>query len=258
MSKKMQPKQSALLLAALIAVVTAVIAAVMVWPVLSQRTPQPDLSESVTGKPAASEPAETAPAGESQAAAPTLDQTDYNLGYGLKITDSGQYSGMYVEDGTNEIVSDVMMLVIRNDGEKDVQLAEITALCGGEEYRFTLTNLAAGERAVLLEQERKAAAALSSAVLDNCVLFSEPMGLCEDVLQIGGLDGMLNVKNISGADIQGDIYICYKYAARDLLYGGITFRVQIEGGLKAGELRQIPAGHYTPDGCALVQVTVHE
>ena len=184
--------------------------------------------------------------------------TVVNLGYGLEITDSGNYAGMYMEDGSNEIISDVMMLIVLNNGEQDIQLAEITALCGGEEYHFTLTNLAAGQRAVLLEQERKPAAELTSAVLDTCALFQEPMDLYADVIQVSGLDGMVNVKNISDTDIGGEICVYYKYAAQDLLYGGITFRVRIEGGLKAGELRQIPAGHFMEEGSAVVQVTIHE
>ena len=198
------------------------------------------------------------PAESQGLAEPSVNQTYYNLGYGLEITDSGKYAGLYMEDGSDEIVSDVMMLVVQNSGGDDIQLAQITALCGAEEYHFTLTNLAAGQRAVLLEQERKPAAELTSAVLDTCVPFGTPMSLHEDVLQVSGLDGMLNVMNISDADIEGDIYVYYKYAARDVFYGGITFRVRIEGGLKAGEIRQIPAGHYDKDSCAVIQVTIHE
>lgn len=148
-----------------------------------------------------------------------------------------------------------MMVVVENTGEEDIQLAEFTAVSGAAEYRFRLTNLAAGERAVLLELERRAAssAPLESAVLGNAALFPEPMELYEDTIEIGGLEGMLNVQNISG-----DICIYYKYAAQDICYGGITFRVRIEGGLKAGELRQIPAGHFDPEGCAIVQVKIYE
>ena len=59
-------------------------------------------------------------------------------------------------------------------------------------------------------------------------------------------------------DISGDIYIYYKFAATDIFYGGITFRVRVEGGLKAGELRQIPAGHFKPGECRIVQVSIYE
>lgn len=181
-----------------------------------------------------------------------------NLGYGLELTDSGKYTGLYMEDGSNEVLSDVMMIIVENNGDQDIQLAQISAVCGGEEYSFTLTNLAVGARAVLLEQERKSAAELTSAVMDTCALFQEPMSTEADRIQVSGLDGMVNVKNISGADISGDIYVYYKYAADDIYYGGVTFRVRVEGGLKAGEIRQIPAGHYTAVGSEVVQVTIHE
>lgn len=181
-----------------------------------------------------------------------------NLGYGLELTDSGKYTGLYMEDGSNEVLSDVMMIIVENKGDQDIQLAQISAVCGGEEYSFSLTNLAVGARAVLLEQERKSSAELTSAVMDTCALFQEPMSTEGDRIEVSGLDGMVNVKNISGADISGDIYVYYKYAADDIYYGGVTFRVRVEGGLKAGEIRQIPAGHYTAVGSEVVQVTIHE
>ena len=259
MSKKNQPKKRGVGPIILILAAAVCIAAVVVWALLSQKAPArpvqttPTTVEETAGTAAATEPVATVPVVvETQAA--------INLGYGLEITDEGPYAGVYMEDGSNEVVSDVMMIVVRNNGESDIQLAEITALCGGEEYHFTLTNLAVGHRVVLLDQERKDAngGKLESAVLDTAAVFQEPMALQEDVIQVDGLEGMLNVQNVSDADLDGDIYIYYKYAAEDLYYGGITFRVRIEGGLKAGELRQIPAGHFSPDGCAIVQVTIHE
>lgn len=261
MSKKTTKNSYAVLLIALILVVALAIAAVMVWPSLPgapAKTPAQTTGQTVQTRPGQTQPIQSQPIQTD----PVVDetQTTINLGYGLQITDAGKYAGLYMEDGSNEIVSDVMMVVVENNGDSDVQLAELTALCGGEEFSFSLTNLAVGERAVLLDRDRKPSAggALDSAVLGTTALFPEPMELHEDVLQVSGLEGMLNVQNISDTDIDSDIYIYYKYAAQDVYYGGITFRVRIEGGLKAGELRQIPAGHYSPEGCAVVQVTIYE
>lgn len=237
-------------LAALILVVAAAVAAVMLRP--EETTPQP------VGKPVQT------PAVSTESTVPlTLPEIEteprINLGYGLEITDSGKYSGLYMEDGSDELLSDVMMVIVRNNGEQDVQLADFTVSADGGEYRFRLTNLAAGERAVLLDLDRKpSGGTVSSAAVENVALFAEPMALCEDRISVSGMDGMLNVQNISGEDIKGDIFVYYKYAAQDLYYGGITFRVRVEGGLKAGEIRQIPAGHYTAEGCAIVQVMIYD
>lgn len=254
MNKK-QPKKTGVLLIGLLAAFAVCIAAVMIRSFLpDQQEQRPALTKptAVQTQPVQADPQQTI-------RIETEAQTPINLGYGLQITDAGRYTGMYMEDGSGDIVSGVMMVIIRNSGEQDVQLANITALCGDLEYRFSLTNLAAGEQVVLLDLDRKESGGeiLSSAVLTESVLFSEPMDRMADAIEISGLDGMLNVKNVSDADMEGDIFIYYKYAAEDIFYGGITFRVRIEGGLKAGELRQIPAGHYSPAGCVIVQVTAN-
>lgn len=239
----------------LIVVVAAVIALVMA----SSFLPDAPVSQPrQTTAAASTAPVETKPAPTVRVEAEEF--RSINLGYGLEITDVGSYTGIYMEDGSDELVSDVMMIVVQNNGESDLQLGQITVSCGEEQFSFSVTNLSAGSRAVLLEQERRPEpdGVPASAVLENPVLFEEPMDLCADVIEIGGLDGMLNVRNISETDISGDVYVYYKYAASDLFYGGITFRVRIEGGLKAGELRQVPAVHFDPDGCAVVQVVVVE
>ena len=263
-----QPKKSGVLLRVLIAAAVLCIAAVMLWPAQADdpvrpspgttapSTPEPSGTAPVETEPDETRPDETMPDEQD----PEMEQSIADLGYGLEITDAGGYVGAYMEDGSNEVVSNVMMLVVRNIGEQDVQLADIVAFSGGEEYTFRLTNLAVGERVVLLDLARKPAtgADMESASLTAVALFEVPMELYEDTIQITGLNGMLNVKNISETDISGDIYVYYKFAATDIFYGGITFRVRVDGGLKAGELRQIPAGHFSPDNCRIVQVTIDE
>ena len=264
---KNKQKKKTVWIAVALVLLTALVAAAVLLPQL--RTGEPErLPEGTTMVPDRTEPLQTVPAPtvppttvpEQTVPEQTLPQGAINLGYGLQITDSGKYTGVYMEDGGDEIVSDVMMAVVVNTGEADVQLAEITAQAGDEQFRFRLTNLAVGERTVILDLDRKPSGgkSLESAVAGNTVLFQQPMTLLEDRVSISGQDGVLNIKNISDADIEGEIYVYYKYAAEDLYYGGITFRVRVEGGLKAGEIRQVPAGHYSPAGCSIVQVTIYD
>lgn len=152
-----------------------------------------------------------------------------------------------------------MMIVVSNEGNQDVQLADIAVLCGDAEYQFRLTNLAAGAQAMLLETGRRCPqGAFSSAALRNVAVFDEPMALHEDRIAISGGEGFLTVRNISGADIPADIYVYYKYAGDGQFSGGITFRIRVEGGLKADQELQIPAGHYSPETCTVVQVSIYE
>ena len=95
----------------------------------------------------------------------------------------------------------------------------------------------------------------TTALAENVVIFQESLTLCEDRLKIQMLDGVLNVSNISGKDIDGDITVYYKNSAADVFYGGITYRIRIEGGLKKDEIRQVVAGHVSDSGSALMFVT---
>lgn len=186
-----------------------------------------------------------------------------NLDYGLFVTDTGSYTGMYMEDGTNEIVSGVLMLVVKNSGEQDIQYAQITMPVGEETAVFTLTTLPVGESVVLLETSRMQwqqdvdyAAILPK--VENIAYFQEPVSTQEDKLKIGIVDGAINVTNISGEDIEGNIVVYYKNAAQDLYYGGITYRITIEGGLKADEIRQVMTNHASNTGSEIMFVTISQ
>lgn len=208
-------------------------------------------------------PQTTTPESVTQPTVPTeekqMEQSGKDLGKGLVLLDVSKYAGIYMEDGTDEIVSDVLMLLVENNGEQDIQYAEITVPTSNGEAKFTLTTLPAGEKIVLLEQGRMLWSAdedYSNVSARNIALFSESMDLHEDQLEFQNLDGVINITNISGKDINENITIYYKNAATDLLYGGITYRIRLEGGLKADEIRQIMASHFTSDGSRIMFVTL--
>jgi hypothetical protein len=78
---------------------------------------------------------------------------------------------------------------------------------------------------------------------------------CDSVVHdIDGENGIMEVTNISNQDIASDIFIYYKNSAVDLFYGGITYRVRIEGGLAAGESARIISAHYLPKSCRIVGI----
>lgn len=190
----------------------------------------------------------------------TKDFSPVTLGNGLTIMDIGKYTGIFMEDGTDEVVSGILMLVVKNTGEQDIQYAEISLVTDNCEAMFALTTLPVGETCVLLEQNRMGYTGkedASRATVSNVAVFQEPLGLQEEILQLQVLDGALNVTNISGQDITGNVTIYYKNAASNMFYGGITYRVRIEGGIKAGEIKQIMASHFSDTGSKIVFVTVN-
>lgn len=193
----------------------------------------------------------------------TMEENSVNLGYGIYVTDIGSYTGMYMEDGSDEILSGVLMMIVKNGGEQDIQYAKITMDIGETQAVFTATTIPVGKSMVLLEQNKLTwdEAVDYSAILpkvENIAYFQEQPTTHEDKLEIQIIDGALNVTNISGADIPGKITVYYKNAAEDLLYGGITYSVSIDGGLKADELRQIMTNHASDTGSEIMFVTIAE
>lgn len=225
-------------------------------------TENPNLTQTNTPQTTAA-PVETTPSGtEQNVVVVEPEPVSVNLGYGIYVTDIGSYTGAYVEDGTNEILSNILMLVVENRGEEDIQYAQINLELGEKQASFSLTTLPVGERMVLLEQNRMAYDDSIDyetvlPMLENVALFTEPMSLHEELkLQI--LDGAVNITNISGEDIAGNIVVYYKNAAVDIYYGGITYRVTVEGGLKAGETRQIMTSHASDSGSKIMFVTISQ
>ena len=176
---------------------------------------------------------------------------------GLTITNIDKYAGIYMEDGSDEMVSNLLMIQVENTTGKDLYLAQIKLEYGNKTAEFQVTNLPNGAKAVLLERQRMSYTAQlpQSASAEN-VAFTTEFSMFADQLEVNALDGVINVKNISGKDIPEDIYVYYKNYAGNLYYGGITYRIQIDGGLKAGEIRQIMASHYIQSSSKLLMVTI--
>lgn len=220
----------------------------------------PDKTPETTGQP---EPQQTTAAMQPQMEPLDVPENSVNLGYGVYVSDIAAYTGVYMEDGSDEVLSDILMMIVKNGGEQDIQYAKIIMDLGDRQAEFVITTLPAGESMVLLEQSRMAWSAEVdyAAILprvENIAYFQEPVSLHEDRLDIQIVDGALNVTNISGEDIPGIIRVYYKNAAEDLLYGGITYQITIEGGLKADELRQVMTNHASDTGSRIMFVTISQ
>lgn len=179
------------------------------------------------------------------------------LGEGIELQALSGYQGPYVEDGTDDIVSDVLAITVRNDGDKTVQYAHIVLTQGETAYEFDVTTLPVGASVQLLELSRQPMPDNTdgmTAQVTACAVFDTEPTMCEDVFQIETQDTAITITNNSGSDITGQIYVYYKIAYGDLYMGGITYRVGTAG-LKAGESTTCYAGHFSTDYSKLMFVT---
>lgn len=187
---------------------------------------------------------------------PEDSQTAF-LGDNLYITDIGNYTGAYMEDGSDEILTGILMIVLKNEGEAALQLARISLVYADFTANFEVTNLPAGESVVLLEKNRHPYVSdrYLRATTENVVFFQEPMSLQEDKVKITGTKGFLEVENLTD-ETMGQIYIYYKNSAADLLYGGITYRARVDSGLKAGKKTTVQTNHFNPKTCTILNVQI--
>ena len=185
------------------------------------------------------------------------DALSFELENGLEITSVGRYAGSFVEDGSDDIVSDVCAITVKNNAAATVQYAHIT-LSGGEgSYEFDLSTLPSGASAQLLELSRQPMPEISAdmtAELTSYASFDPEPSLCEDVFSIDTQDTAITITNISGSDITGQIYVYYKSAYGDLYIGGITYRTGVEG-LAAGQSTTLYASHYSTAYSKIMFVT---
>ena len=179
----------------------------------------------------------------------------------LLVREIGSHTGPYWEDGSDEPVTDVLSMTVTNVSEEAVQYAQITLELPEGTATFTVTALPAGATAVLLETGRMTYDETvdytgAAVTCQNLAGFDKPLSLQEQDLEIQLLEGAVNITNISGADIAGPIILCYKNVEDGMFLGGIGYRIRLEEGLKAGEIRQIMASHIHQPGTELVFVQI--
>ena len=192
-----------------------------------------------------------------QADAPTEPQ-GVDLGSGIVITDYIRYSGPFLEDRTDEAVSDVLAIRVTNTGEEYIQTMDIVLSDGETKARFSLSTLFPGETVIVPEANRMPftdVPEFTKAATESVALFDGHPGMCTDRIAIQCLDGVMNITNISGEDITEDIFVYYKNYIDGVYCGGITYRLRLTGGLKAGEIRQGSAAHFDRENSRIVFVT---
>lgn len=173
----------------------------------------------------------------------------------LKVTAVGRYTGAYVEDGSDEEVTDVLALIVENTGDTWVEYAELTMDCGGQTARFVLSVLPAGSSVLLMETSRMTyapgtaccvkAEAKVAELSDRVMDFSGEFVLYPD-------DGVINVENVSGEDHPEVVAVCYKNYRYGLYIGGICYRARFENGIAAGEIVQSIQSHYTNEDSVIL------
>ena len=142
---------------------------------------------------------------------------------------------------------DVASVILLNTTYKTLQYITFTEnFSDGTVYSYTASTIPPGEICIVTEDSESPFKDNSPSTFSDkgVVFFQQEPSVYNDTLQYVGANSILTVKNKSDKDITENIVIYYKDYAESRFTSGVTYRVTIEGGLKSGEIKQIPAKHF--------------
>lgn len=178
---------------------------------------------------------------------------------GIEIERIDNYSGYYIEDGTEDEVGSVAAVTLKNNSDQAIEYGSIRLSQGEKTLEFQVSLIPAGAQAVVMEANRSPYDADSGLTYEGSTVANiETMDMAQDSVSVTtGSDGGITVTNIGQSDIP-ELRIFYKNQLDDNVYmGGIAYNAKIEE-LKRGESRTIYPSHYDPEHGEIMMVRTYE
>ncbi len=147
-----------------------------------------------------------------------------------------------------------LAVVAENVSDSDVEYAVLTVKTKSETLTFNVSALLRGTKAVLLCNEdvgSNPAEVYTAWQTKDKIIFENPPVMNDDKLEISVLDGSVSVRNISGEDIESDIYIYYKDKKDDLVNGSVTYKIRVDG-IKADSQTYVKAPELNENNCSII------
>ncbi len=226
-------------------------------------TTKPPVTEPPATEPPATEPPKTEPP-QTRPPVTEPNKTGIDLPYTIPGTDlviqyAAPYSGIFVEDGSDDMVSNVAMVLLYNAGDDAVEYSKITMRYDDQTLEFIVSALPAGGKVAAQEINRKPCGTgdLVECFAENAT--RDTLDMCENSLKVqDNGDNSLTITNLTDQQLV-TVRIFYKYylAEEDAFIGGITYTSKISN-LPAGESIVITPSHYASEGGKVVMVRIYD
>ncbi|MDU1201586.1 MAG: hypothetical protein E7A06_01450 [Clostridiales bacterium] len=172
---------------------------------------------------------------------------------GMTIKNIGQYTGSFVEDGSDKSVSNVLSIVVTNTSGKDLQYGEIKLKAGSKTATFKLTNIPSGKSVLALETSGMKYSSGTNYTYAEATYAQTNMSMNSSKVSVSTADSKVTIKNISGKDL-GTVYVYYKNLDKSGAYlGGITYRVKFEN-IKSGDTLTQSTKHFSKSNSKIIMV----
>lgn len=179
-------------------------------------------------------------------------------GTGIEIEKIGDYSGIFIEDGSDSEISNVATILLKNITNKDIELINIE-IDQDQSLSFQASSIPAGNQVVVQEISGKpftdsTITSISGSASDGVVFDN----LDSEVSIKDNGDNSLTVKNISSKSIP-TLRVFYKFYSNDdnAYIGGITYNSKINN-LKPGAEEIIYPSHYISDSSKITMVKAYQ
>lgn len=208
------------------------------------------VTEDSTGEPSAGNQKPQA-GGNSQ---DTPEPTEEIASGDLSCDQFGIFSGQFLEDGRDELVENVAVVLVTNRTDRFLDFATLTFDIDGQTATFILSGLPAGRSAWVMEATRMTATNSSVFTYLNCVdAFRDDVTASTDKVTITSDGNMLTAVNNTSETLEG-VFIYYRTLHTDGNFlGGITYRVDF-GTLEPGTPVETLAGHFNKDTTEIVRI----
>ena len=203
----------------------------------------------------------TAPAEPSSSLIPQPTRTVITFPYEIPGTDIvirqfTSYNGYYIEDVSDDEISNVATIVLENKGG-DKEFIGVAINQETVSLAFSASDIPSGARVVVQEQTR---AAFTGEPCYSCTASYNDVGkleMSEDKISITeNGDGTFTVKNISDETLSTILVYFKNYLPEENAYvGGVTYRVRITD-LPAGASFKASASHYDSEYSRIVKAVV--
>lgn len=180
-------------------------------------------------------------------------------GTDLVIEKIAAYRGIYIEDGSDQSVSNVAALVVRNSGSEAVEHAKIDFVQNGKSLEFEISALPAGAKIAVQESNKAVYEEGKHGSCSATVAKLQDLEMSEDKIKvIENADSTLSVENLTDKTIPC-VRVFYKYYMADegAYIGGITYTAKVDN-LEPGECKSISSSHYTSGSSKVVMVRTYD
>ena len=179
-------------------------------------------------------------------------------GHNMTIEKLADYSGLFVEDGSNRQVDNVAMLLVKNTGTAAVEYTEVVVKFAQETLVFHITALAPGAQVVVQEKDCKPMPTTEALEASALVVHRAQMVIAPEVSITDNGDNSLTIQNLTDKAIP-TVRVFYKYYMQEegVYVGGIAFTVRITN-LDANSSVVVQPAHYISATSRVVMAQVYD